>query len=364
MIRKYTTYLTLYLFAILLATAIAACSSEVSNDCDSDSTLAAVGEPVTFSMTFTNELTRSGTTIDNVWPANKTVTIANNANPVVMHDFTTGSTVTTNADGNTMLTPVSDNFIWPINNPSWSFSGWYPAAASAPSGITVAADQTIYDATNNPDGIADAVYQGYDLLYCPPTPVTFRQKPVTLTFLHQLARVVVIIGSGYTDTKETVTKVEFGGDKVALKGTISALGTTLNTNGTTTWTVSDEAAYKDKTITMRPNADMTDASNNVYAFECMLPPQTYKVGETVTSIDNLIKITSTKKAPEAGTIRNYHYGNTLDLKAGYQYTYNLLISEQGVVTLATVKVTDWTAGTPINNDAVIPSNDYPTNPIQ
>lgn len=355
MIRKYTTYLILFVFTIILVTVVAACSSDTDNGNKIDENVASVGEPVTFAMAFSNELTRSGTTIDNVWPANKMVTIANNASTAVMHDYTTGTTVTTNVDGYTVLTPITDNFIWPINNPNWSFSGWYPAAASAPSGITVAADQST---------LTSAEYEAYDLLYCPPTPVTFRQKPVALTFLHQLARVVVIIGSGYTDTKETVTKVEFGGDKVSLNGTISALGTTLNTNGTTTWTVSTEDTYKNKSITMRPNADMTDATQNVYGFECMLPPQTYKQGETITSISHLIKITSTKKAPEEGVIRNYHYGNTLDLKAGYQYTYNLLISEQGVVTLATVKVTDWITGSPINNDAVYPSNSYPDDPIQ
>lgn len=355
MISKHSTYITLCLFAIFLASSMTACSSDTDNGNEIDENVASVGEPVTFAMAFSNELTRSGTTIDNVWPANKTVTIANNASTAVMHDYTTGTTVTTNADGYTVLTPITDNFIWPINNPNWSFSGWYPAAASAPSGITVAADQST---------LTSAEYEDYDLLYCPPTPVTFRQKPVALTFLHQLARVVVIIGSGYTDTKEVVTKVEFGGDRVSLKGTISSLGTTLNTNGTTTWTVSTEDAYKDKTITMRPNADMTDETQNVYGFECMLPPQTYKVGETITSISDLIKITSKKKPIETGSTRSYHYDNTLDLKAGYQYTYNLLISEQGVVTLATVKVTDWITGSPINNDAVYPQNSYPDDPIQ
>lgn len=353
MISKHSTYITLCLFATLLASAMIACSSDTDIGNEIDENVASVGEPVTFAMAFSNELTRSGTTIDNVWSANKTVTIANNASTAVMHDYTTGTTVTTNADGYTVLTPITDNFIWPINNPNWSFSGWYPAAASAPSGITVAADQST---------LTSAEYEDYDLLYCPPTPVTFRQKPVALTFLHQLARVVVIIGSGYTDTKETVTKVEFGGDKVSLKGTISSLGTTLNTNGTTTWNVT--AANQTNSITMRANSDMTDATNHTYAFECMLPPQAYKENESVVSVSNLIKITSVKKAPEAGVQRTYHYNNTIDMKAGYQYTYNLLISEQGVVTLATVKVTDWITGSPINNDAVYPQNSYPDDPIQ
>ena len=347
---KHITYITVCLFAALWATAIVACSADAAEGSTADESMAEAGEPVTFAMAFGNGMTRTGTTIDNVWPANKTVTIAN---ATAMHDFTTGSTVTVNSDGTTQLTPVSDNFIWPINNPSWSFRGWYPAGENPPSGITVAADQSTLTATD---------YEAYDLLYCPPTAVTFRQKPVALTFLHQLARVVVIIGSGYTDTKETVTGVEFGGHKLSLTGTISSLGTTLNTNGTTTWNVT--AANQTNSITMRANSDMTDATNHTYAFECMLPPQTYKENESVVSVSNLIKITSEKKAPEAGVQRTYHYDNTIDMKAGYQYTYNLLISEQGVVTLATVKVTDWITGAPVNNNAVIPPNNYPEETVQ
>lgn len=318
-------------FAFLLILLSAACTSDhldVSQE---------KGEPVVFALSFNNTVTRA-VTMDNLWPANTEVTISNGTNI----NFTTGASPSTTSSVATSLAPVGDaNFIWPTTDPSWSFSAWYPAGSSPVTSQTVAADQS---------SLTESQYNAYDLLYCPPLAVGFRQKPVTLNFLHQMSRIVVIVNSSYTENKETVTGVQFGDGHIALTGNITTQPTTW-ANGTTVWS----QGTQNSTITMRPNAAMTNASSHVYGFECMVPPQSY-----ATEISHLLAISSTG-ATEGN--RTYYYGASFNMQAGYQYTYNLLISEQGVITLATVKVTDWTTGTPVSNTATIPDKSYPADPI-
>lgn len=360
---KHTISLTSGLLALLTAILPAACSADTVEDSGIAGTSAA-DEPVVFSLELCSGLTRTGvadnTTFDNLWPAGKNVYIANSEGAKL---YTTGEAPSTSSSVATSMTPAGDDsFIWPTTDKSWRFSGWYPTAIDhAPSDttVTVNANQSIYDETDNPTGTTNEVYAGYDILYCPSTPVSHRQKPVTLTFLHQLARVVVIINSNYTETKEEVKSVTFGNNKVALTGSVNELGTTPLTNGETTWTVTDQ----NHTVTMRYNASMSDPDNNVYAFECILPPQSYKESEQVVTVPRLIQITSEKKSPQSGN-RYYHYDHAIDMQAGYQYTYNLLISERGLVTLSTVRVTDWTTGTAVSGDADIPDNSYPNTMIQ
>ena len=342
--RKTTIFNIECLLIMLLAMLMISCSSDSFDDVQE------VNEPVVFSLSFGNTVTRAAT-VDNLWPANTQITISNGSKKT----YTTGNNPSNVSGAATSLTPIGDDaFIWPTTNPSWSFSGWYPAGTIPTTNMTVAADQTIYDEVTNMSGITDAVYYGYDILYCPPMAVSFRQKPVTLTFLHQMARIVVIVNSSYTETKETVDSVKFGGGNIALSGNITSQPMSSANNGTTTWSVGTQ----NQTINMRPIASMTNATSNVYAFECMLPPQSSSNNE----VTNLVHISSTTKAAEP-TKRVYNYKNSFNIQAGYQYTYNLLISEQGVITLATVKVTDWQTGAAINNNAVIPDNNYPNSPI-
>ena len=321
-------------FAFLLILLSAACTSDhldVSQE---------KGEPVVFALSFNNTVTRA-VTMDNLWPANTEVTISNGTTRI---NFTTGASPSTTSSVATSLAPIGDdNFIWPTTDPGWSFSAWYPAGDSPVTSQTVAADQS----QNN---LTESQYNAYDLLYCPPLAVSFRQKPVTLNFLHQMSRIVVIVNSSYTENKETVTGVRFGDGHIALTGNITTQPSTW-VNGTTVWS----QGTQNSTITMRPNAAMTNASSHVYGFECMVPPQSY-----ATEISHLLAISSTE-ATEGN--RTYYYGASFNMQAGYQYTYNLLISEQGVITLATVKVTDWTTGTPVNNTATIPDKSYPADPI-
>ena len=317
-----------------------------------------------FSLAFNNTVTRAGVddnrTIDNLWPKDAHVTISNVTSTYTVamgaktSDFTVGESPSLSSDVATSLSPIADdgNFIWPTTNPNWSFSAWYPAGDHPQMNITVAADQTVWKETSNPNGLKDAEYNAYDLLYCPSTTVTFRQKPVTLNFLHQLARVVVIVNSNYTEDKGEVTAVEFGGGKVALSGSIQNLGTT-GANGATTWTTGTQ----NSTIKMRDHSTDDEKASHVYTYECMLPPQA-----SDGTVSNLVKIYSHGTQKGERTFKTSDM--SFEMKAGYQYTYNLLISEQGVITLATVMVTDWETGQAVGNTATIPNNSYPTNAVQ
>lgn len=334
MLKNNHISLTGVFHAILLATWLTACSGDPFVD---DSGVA--GESVVFSGAFNGIVTRAGTN-DNLWPANTEVTISNGTSQI---NYTTGATPSTTSGAPTSLTAAgSEQFIWPTVNPNWSFSAWYPAGNAVSMSIGVAANQ---------NGLSDDAYHAYDLLYCPPMTVTFRQKPINLVFLHQMARIVVIVNSSYTEKKETVTDVKYGDGHIALSRNINTL-TTESANGVTTW----KDGTQNSTIIMRPNTAMTNTSSHVYGFECIVPPQTYD-----TKIDHLVNI-STTGATKGN--RTYYFGDTFDLKSGFQYTYNLLISEQGVITVATVEVTDWTTGTPISNMATIPNSSYPSSPIE
>lgn len=324
------------MLSLLLTPLLAACSADSTI---STAETEATPEPVVFAMTFgkNTSITRA-TTLDNLWPANTVVSISNGTKI----DYTTGTTPSTSASIATKLTPAGANaFYWPSSDPVWKFSAWYPAGDSPAMSATVVADQ---------GNLEETPYQAYDLLYCPPTSVTFRQKPIELTFLHQLARVVVIVNSTYTERKEQVTEVKFGNGNIALSRNIDALPNN-HANGQTTW----KDGTQNSTIIMRANATMTDTDNHVYTFECMVPPQT-----STGTVENLVQITTS--GSEDGN-RTYNYSDAFDLKSGYQYTYTILISERGAITLATVKVTDWTTGAPVENTALYPDISYPDTPI-
>ncbi len=317
--------------------------------------------PVSFSLQMAPTVaTRAASTLDNLWPSGVAISISNGTN---VYNYTTAAE-SSSADVAVALSPVSSIFYWPVDDPTWSFTAWYPATASptststAPASITVNADQTT--ATTSDD-----VYKSYDLLYCPPTAATF-WATVPLVFHHQMARVIVIINSdgteGHEETvsnetvrkKEVVTNVALGGtNRLGLTGSITTFSTD-GTNGSTVWNV----ATKDACITkMRPLASHTNATSNLYAFECILPPQKDETADAP-----LIDITTSGAEDHNHHLiaRTYTYKSAFDYKAGYQYTYNLAISEQGTVTLDRVKVEGWDATVVgVSADADYPNNSYP-----
>ena len=322
-----------FLLLPLVAAMMTSCST------DSKEIIKAEGKAVEFQMTFgaSASVTRA-TTLDNVWPDNSEVSISNGTNRYV---YKTGGGSGTAAAGELVsLSPYSGTFYWPIDNPNWHFSAWYPSYEAPQQNITVNTDQTTA-------GTPEANYLKYDLLYCPPTPAPF-WGVVPLTFYHQMARVLVSLNTDATEAKEQVTKVEFGGGRLNLSGSITTLGTTGD-GGTTVWSVSPGTS----TITMRDRTVRDGEgknANNTYLYECMLPPQEVNDFEM-----SLVKITTS--GAEDG-VRTYTFKYALQLLAGYQTTYRLMLSEAGVVGIPTVQVMEWGSTENLNGTATIPDAGY------
>lgn len=358
--RKNNPLIIGFMLSLLLAILSVGCSSDIDESQEQR-------VPVSFSTSFFKVSTATRSTLDNIWPNNFQVTISDGTGKT--YTYQTADNSSTLASGEeTTLKPVTDVIYW--DNPTVVFSAWAPARDILPAGWTVPADQSILNNTDpdNITGISDAAYLANDLLYCPPEITTFyfqQSTPILLQFHHELARIIVRINSNYTEgheetvgtekvtKKEVVENVAFGGNRLALSGTITH--STTGVKGSTTWALPET---KNLSITkMRPLASLTNASNNVYAFECMVIPQA-----NATATDPLIDITTSGAEDHTHTLvaRTYTYKSAFEFKSGYQYTYDLAISEQGTVTLDRVKVEDWDATVvPVNNGAVIPPNSYP-----
>lgn len=350
--RKNNPLIIGFMLSLLLAMLSVGCSSDIDESQEQR-------VPVSFSTSFF-KVSTTRSTLDNIWPNNFQITISDGTGKT--YTYQTADNSSELASGATSsLKPVTDAIYW--DNPSVVFSAWAPAGGSAaPTSWDVPADQRT---------ISDADYLVNDRLYCPPeiTPFTFQQStPIHLQFHHELARIIVRINSSYTEgheetvdevkvtKKEVVENVAFGGNRLALSGTITH--STTGVNGTTGWTLSET---KNLSITkMRPLASLTNASNNVYAFECIVIPQA-----NTTTTDALIDITTSGAEDHTHTLveRTYTYKSAFEFQSGYQYTYDMAISEQGTVTLDRVKVQDWDGTVvAVDNGAVIPANSYPMPP--
>lgn len=336
-ITQHITTIKLLLAAMLPLLAVA---------CSTDSAEPTAIEPqaVTFSSGFARVVTRS--TLDNEWADSTQIVVCCTETGKTDKKYTYQYN---DSEDTWAAVSTASKYYWPINDPSWTFSAWPAGYGDSPkTTMTVAANQSVYHATNNPSGITESVYEGYDLLYCPPTTATYRQ-PVTLNFLHQMARVVVIVNSSNTDNKETVTNITYGGGHVGLTGNITTQATS---SANALWTVSGS---QNSTVTMRNRTTTTEASNNQYTFECILTPQSYTQQTPAT----LITITTT--CTEYPT-RTYNYSSNFSLAAGNQYTYSISISESGKIVVSTVQVTPWTS-VAINGTGNYPSNSYPSTAV-
>lgn len=312
---------------------------------------AADSDVVAFAPRFNGGVTRS--TLDNVWPDETAIKVRRlkteaTGDADVTHDYLTSATSSAEAGSTAVtLSPATDadKFYWPISDPGWKFDAWPTAFHNATTdgpvtAMSVAADQSVY-AADNTTGITDAVYFGYDLLYCLPDATTYR-RTVPLAFQHLMARVVVIVNSSNTDAKEQVSNIAFGGGHVGLAGSVDI------TKNPVTWTLtSGQAGTVSK---MRNTTSDAEKSANIYTYECLLPPQSYA------SSSDIIVITT---SGDGTTPRTYKYSNTISLQPGNQYTYSLSISESGKVVLATVQVVPWeTVSVP--NTAAYDANNYPS----
>lgn len=322
---------------LMLSTLTAGCSTDQMESKES--------VPVMFSTQLGASVTRA--VYDNIWPDGTQISVSNGPNTYIYQTVAGSSELASGEPA--AIKPVTSAygsaFFWPINAPSpaWKFSAWYPAGA-VPSGLTVSNNQTA-------TALTDENYAKYDILYCPAVTSTFRQS-VPLVFYHQAARVIVRVNSSFTEGREVVESMTFGGGRLALSGTLTP--GTSGEGGTAAWTTTGTT---NNTITMRDcSTDEGKALCN-YVFECILPPQS---NTTVTG-QELIKMTTSGGTNDFGQpeTRHYTHKDVFDLKAGYLYTYNLIISEKGTITLSTVKVEPWSDPISVPNTAVIPDNNYP-----
>ena len=296
------------------------------------------GVPVSFTMGFPVITTRAeATTLDNIWTANKQHIAVKNMTTNSVQEYVPKETSATSvASVPLTLVDISETYYWPQTNPNWTFTAWYPYAASAPSGITVAEDQ-------QSSNVSDADYLNYDLLYAPTVTPTFLEN-VPLVFYHQMARVVVTVNSSYTENQDEVTLVKFGKENISLTASLSPGST--GTNGTASWSSYSNTG---KTIIMRNTSTDAGKALNVYTFECMLPPQSG--GSTSTTLLTI--------STNATSDNNFEYKNAFNLMAGNQYNYDMAVSAAGRIIIISATVTGWDSPTVnIGNAATFPDVQY------
>lgn len=329
-----------HILVFLLPLAVAACGSDADEQ-QSDSTMQSA-EPISFSAGLAADasVTRASVTTENAWPANTRIAIHEDATSKTLPYVTAANggnaeAIPLRPEGNTL----SDMFYWAVTKESRTFRAWYPYSSSPwtlPKAVSVPADQNAQS--------ADAYY-AQDILYAPSTTFEYKQRGAQLDFYHQLCRVVVNVTS--TGTQNLVDEVKMGTDNIALSGNITTLGSSgLGATGTTTaWSGVTGSA----TVNMRNNAALRNDARYFAVYECMLPPQSG--GDFDTPLFTI-------KATKDTTTKTYKYRDSFDFQAGYQYTYNLLLSKGGVVIIATVSVGNWGAVSFASGSADVPDDTH------
>ena len=305
------------LLSLVLAFAMMGCTADTNIESEVN------GEAVLFTSSFGSGMTRSST-IENIWTPSHRIAVSDGTN---VYSYEPSGTSAGSGESIRLNPATTDTFYWPVLRTGKTFMAWYqsPYSATPPSKISVPADQS----TNSLDA---AAYAALDKLYAEAT-VEYKSA-VPLRFYHQPCRVIVIVNSSSTETKEYVNNVRFGTNNVALTRAITKLGATggdaLTGMTTTAWgSISDTG----NSITMRRTG--ADDSNSVYTFECILPPQSG--GNTTT---NLLTITTaTRETPSKS--KTYEYLAAFDLQAGYKHVYNIAVSARSVVNIITEDVSDW-----------------------
>ena len=338
--NRYTLYILL-----LLPLLTTACS-------DSDESLfMEQSEPVEFDVAL-GSATRAGTTLDDVWPSGATVAICTGTTTKSYQTSGSGSTVN-------LIPSGSDSFIWAVDGNAMVYKGWYPFSESELSTLTVEADQRVDDIAITSiatDGtltagntvLSDQGYLSLDKLYAPAVTVPYKRR-ASLMFYHQLCRVVVNVNSAATNN--FVWSVTMGDNNLNTSSEYSRLGKTGETatdnNTKSLWTTTSGS----EVIKMRRTA--YDKSLHTATYECILPPQS---GGDYDHALFTLKTTKYKSTTDDPT---FIYKDAFDLQAGYQYTYNLLLSRTGALTIATVTVSNWSSVVFDNGDANVPDDVTP-----
>ncbi|MBQ9262368.1 MAG: fimbrillin family protein [Prevotella sp.] len=323
-----------YLLIALLLPFYAGCNK------NADTIPSAEGMPVVFSLGF-GVTTRS--TLDNVWPDNTRIAISKGSGNVLSYYTPENSASAGSGNAVTLTTDASNMLSWPSTNPGWTFTAWYPYSAAAPTGITVANDQS---------NITDVIYYGYDIMYAPQV-ANIYQATVPLIFYHQMSRVVATVNTDNTTNKETVTSVTFGEgtNDIRVSGTLTPGVTGGATTIADRWSTTSAT---DSYITMRKTSTETEETSHIYTFECMLPSQSGG-----SSDKTLLKITTSYTEDETQKSHTYIYKAAYDLKPGYQNNYYITCKEGNVIIIITSTVAGWNSTTVHKEGgAYIPDNQY------
>lgn len=283
---------------MLLAGLMVGCSADVSP------ATSAEGEPVVFTSNFGIQGGTRSTT-ENIWDAGLTVFVREVSD--VRNYKTTG------VGSETSLVCDGVPFFWNSDVTTRTFDALYAPGKSMtlPLSVSVPANQS-------------SGYAGSDILYAPAVTVGFKEV-VPFTFYHQLCRIVVSVSSA--STENLVTQITMGENTLKLSGNITTFGVSgANAVGTpVAWSGLSGTA----TVTMYRNTALSNDSERFAVYECMLPPQSGN------DYDKALFTISTNDS------KTYTYKNMFDFEPGYQYSYNLSLSKDGLVTVSTVTVGNW-----------------------
>ena len=347
--------------AVVLAGAMSACSSDDGTALAVPDSSAATGDAVVFTISTGKEATRAFT-YDNKWTMDDQMAICEGS---TVYQYKASGNSSSSGD-RLAVVPVTvsaqSTYYWSPKTTSRTFCAWYPYSPDKPENthgsITVAIDQrgTASDTPEDVGSLGQTDYNNYDLLFAPTITATYAsglssKETVDLTFYHQMCRVVVTVNSTATKGSKPVTDIKLGNGNIAVSGTITTLGETgTDVSGTATeWSVSAGTS----TVTMR--RQVYDTTENLFTYECVIPPQSLSASATLfqittTDANNVTKTTN--------YIPSAMYTDAPVFEAGCQYNYSIALSAAGKVNIATVQVYDWSTENIAGETATVPDAGY------
>ena len=281
--------------ALVCALLAFACNNE------DDSGLLPAGEyPMTFSTSVEQQLTRSS--ISNTWDGGEEVAIQTSG---------TIKKYIAAASGKISVANGLEPFYWQSQSETKTVQGWYPYRELGNDYLEVQQDQS------------GAGYQASDLLFAPPTDITFSGRESTpLKFYHQTAKVIINITKAEAATNTSdIASVKLGDAYIALSG-----GYVAPTSNATQGTWSRLSTYVKNLIPK----EFTPTGTALRSYEALVIPQDM-----------------TGKKFIAVTLTNgntYYYiptGTDGVLEGGKAHTYNITVNRTGI-TVSVGDIDDWT----------------------
>lgn len=205
----------------------------------------------------------------------------------------------------------TDPFYWQKADETKQVSAWYLGtgySGAQPTTWSVHYDQNTTESGNSSDN-----YQRSDFLYAPQTDISYGSDAKSLTFYHQVAKVVInICKTDFLTDKSQITAVSI--NNVALSGKFS-----VPTSGNYGLEV-DETASKTTFVIPKELASANADVNFLVSYEALVIPQTVAKDGNFIGITLYDGITYYYKAVE----------NHNKLNAGSVHTYNIAVKRTGL----------------------------------